>query len=64
MTKPKLLTNIASRSHAVGLIANSNTLAATSSVTPLTADPPQKRLVARWLADENSQLYCQWIIED
>jgi hypothetical protein len=22
------------------------------------------RLVARWLMDENSQLYCQWVIED
>ena len=41
MTKLKLLTKIA--------IANSNTLAVTSSVTLLTADPPKKRLVARWL---------------
>jgi hypothetical protein len=22
------------------------------------------RLVARWLTDENSQRYCQWVIED
>ena len=22
------------------------------------------RLVARWLTDENSKLYCQWVIED
>ena len=62
--RSRVLTNIASRSHTVRLIANSNTLAATSSVTPLTADPLQKRLVARWLVDENSKLYCQWMIED
>lgn len=62
MTKP--LSNISSRSHAVRLIAHSNTFAATSSVIPLTADPPKKRLVARWLVDKNSKLYCQWMIED
>jgi hypothetical protein len=22
------------------------------------------RFVARWLRDENSKLYCQWVIED
>jgi hypothetical protein len=24
----------------------------------------QKKLVARWLKDENSKLYCQWVFED
>jgi hypothetical protein len=24
----------------------------------------KNRFVARWLMDENSQLYCQWVIED
>lgn len=24
----------------------------------------KNRLVARWLTDENSKLYCQWVIED
>lgn len=24
----------------------------------------KSRLVARWLTDENSQLYCQWVVED
>jgi len=24
----------------------------------------KSRLVARWLTDENSKLYCQWVIED
>jgi hypothetical protein len=23
-----------------------------------------KNLVARWLVDENSRLYCQWVLED
>jgi hypothetical protein len=64
MTKPKLLTNITQRSHAVKLIANSNTLAATSSLTPTTAHLRKKRLVARWLVDENAKLYRQWITED
>ena len=51
----KLLKNIA--------IANNDTLAATM-VSPSIANPPKKRLVARWLVDENSKLYCKWIIED
>ena len=51
MTELELLTKIA--------IVNGNTLAATSSVIPATADPPKKRLVARWLIDEISKLYCQ-----
>lgn len=24
----------------------------------------QKCLAARWLLDENSKLYCQWVVED
>ncbi len=24
----------------------------------------RKSLVARWLKDENSKLYCQWVVED
>jgi hypothetical protein len=24
----------------------------------------KKRLVARWLVDRNSKIYCQWVVED
>ena len=24
----------------------------------------RKSLIARWLKDENSKLYCQWVVED
>lgn len=34
------------------------------TVAALVAKPRKHRLVARWLRDENSQLYCQWVIED
>jgi hypothetical protein len=26
--------------------------------------PEQKKLTARWLLDENSKLFCQWVFED
>ena len=55
----KLLKNIAIANN----IANSNALAATV-VSPSIVNPPKNRLIARWLVDENSKLYCQWIIED
>ena len=38
-------------------IANNNTLL-------VIAHPIKKRLVARWLVDKNSKLYCQWITEE
>jgi hypothetical protein len=44
-------------------IANSDALAK-AELSQSIANPPQKRLVARWLVDENSKLYCQWIIEN
>ncbi|NJK50693.1 hypothetical protein HC931_23540 [Candidatus Gracilibacteria bacterium] len=31
---------------------------------PAIAKINQKKLVARWLRDNNSRLYCQWILED
>jgi hypothetical protein len=44
-------------------IANGNALT-TTVVSPSIANPHKNRLVARWLVDENSKLYCEWIIED
>lgn len=38
-------------------IANNNTLS-------VTAHPIKKCLIARWIVDENSKLYCKWITED
>ncbi|MGL4618117.1 MAG: hypothetical protein ACRCZS_03530 [Chroococcidiopsis sp.] len=26
--------------------------------------PEQKKLTARWLLDENSKLFCQWVFEN
>lgn len=31
--------------------------------TPV-AKSQKRKLVARWLVDENSKLFCQWVIED
>jgi hypothetical protein len=31
---------------------------------PVPKAPKKHRLVARWLTDENSKLYCQWVSED
>lgn len=31
---------------------------------PAIAKIDREKLVARWLLDKNSQLYCQWILED
>ncbi|MDY6783439.1 MAG: hypothetical protein SW833_13010 [Cyanobacteriota bacterium] len=27
------------------------------------SQPQKERLVARWLRDENNQLYCQWVTQ-
>jgi hypothetical protein len=34
------------------------------TVATPTTKARKHRLVARWLTDENSKLYCQWVIED
>lgn len=31
---------------------------------PTSITENRNRLVARWLIDENSKLYCQWVTED
>lgn len=35
-----------------------------SMIESSSSDQPKKPLVAKWLLDENSSLYCQWIKED
>jgi hypothetical protein len=50
------------------LLENSQTVTSDNctlnTVAVPTPQPRRNRLVARWLTDENSKLYCQWVIED
>lgn len=41
-------------------ISNSNLQEINTLVTP-TNQAKKKQLVAKWLVDENSRLYCKWI---
>ena len=38
-------------------------LSATTVALTSTVNHPKNRLVAHWLVDENSNRYCQWIVE-
>ena len=44
-------------------IASSNSQESNTLPT-LTTKSDKKQLVARWLFDENSKLYCQWVTKD
>jgi hypothetical protein len=44
-------------------IATGNAQVLDTVLAPITKSR-RNRLVARWLTDENSKLYCQWGIED
>jgi hypothetical protein len=44
-------------------IANSNSQKS-NTLPKLTTKPERKQLIARWLVDENSQLYCKWVTKD
>lgn len=44
-------------------IAISNSHQSNTIPAPTTKSD-KKRLVAQWLVDDNSQLYCQWVTKD
>jgi hypothetical protein len=41
-----------------------DTAPASDILSTLVTKKRRNCLVARWLIDENSKLYCQWVIED
>ena len=44
-------------------LVTGNTPELNTAIAPI-SQTRNNRLVARWLTDENSKLYCQWMIED
>ncbi|MEG3849702.1 hypothetical protein QT971_25150 [Microcoleus sp. herbarium19] len=45
------------------ILTTTNTHELDTAAEPI-AKAPKHHFVARWLMDENSKLYCQWVIED
>jgi hypothetical protein len=44
-------------------IASQSVPESPAALKKLQQQPQKERLVARWLRDENNQLYCQWVKE-